>query len=166
MKKIILISLLFFIACCSYSQMGSNQSVNFIIAIDQKIPFQGEVNLRFEIEEESKKDTFIIEYTPGNISLNESVFKRVKSESVESITLLMRYMRQCNGEVKSYSYRIEFKKGWLQNSFTVLRLYNLDSKENRKIFYPLEGKEYTYEVDTPNGSQTRVRKRNSKVICN
>lgn len=166
MKKITLIPILFFIACSSYSQMNSKKNINFIITVDGKIPFQGDLNLRFEIDEENKKDTFMIEYTPGNISLDESVLNKVQSGNVKSIALVMRYTKQCKGEVKSYNYRIEFTKAWLQYSFTVLRFYNLDSKENRKTFYPLEGKDYTYEVDTPNGSQTRIRKRNPKATCN
>lgn len=166
MKKITLIPILFFIACSSYCQISSKRNVNLIITVDGKIPFQGDLNLRFEVDEENKKDTFMIEYAPGNISLDETVLKKVQSDNVKSIALVMRYMKQCKGEVQSYNYRIEFKKAWLEYSFTVLRFYNLDSKENRKTFYPLEGKDYTYEVDTPNGSQTRVRKRNPKSACN
>jgi hypothetical protein len=167
MKKVTLILALVFIVYGSYSQIASSKkNINFIITIDDKIPFQGNLNLRFETEEVNKKDTFLIEYTPGNISLDESVLNRIQSENVKFISLAMRYTKLCNSEVKSYNYRMEFKKAWLQNSFTVIRFYNLDDKENRKTFYPLEGKEYTYEVDTPNGSQTRVRKRKSKVFCN
>lgn len=166
MKKIILISILVFVFYGSYSQINSKKNLNFIITVDSKIPFQGDLNLQFEIEEVNKKDTFLIDYTPGNISLDEYVLNRLQSDEVELISLVMRYTKLCKGEVKSYNYRVEFKKDWLQYSFTVLRLYNLDDKENRKTFYPLEGKDYTYEIDTPNGSQTRVRKRNPKVTCN
>ena len=108
----------------------------------------------------------MIGYIPGNISLDESELNKLQSHNVKSITLVMHYTKQCKGEVKSYHYRIEFKRAWLHHSFTIVRFYNLDSKENRKTFYPLDGKEYTYEVDTPAGSQARVRKRNSKVNCN
>jgi hypothetical protein len=166
MRKIAVVLVLFFSVGYSYSQKVGKSIKNFITVIDNKIPFQGDLNLQIEIDEGNRKDTFIVEYIPGDISMDESLLMRLQSERVKSITLLMHYTRICNNEAKSYHYNIEFKKNWLQYSFVVLRIYNLDSKENRKTFYPLEGKEFTYEIDTPNGSQTRVRKRNTKKVCN
>ena len=165
MKKMILIFFLFLVFKHSYSQEGSKYNINFIVMIDDKIPFQGNLSVKFCIEDATIKDTAAVQYIPGNIAINDTILKRVQSNNVKDIVLLMSYTKVCMGKTKTYNYQIEFRKSWLNQSFTILRIYNLDKKENRKIFFPLNGGEYTYEVDTPTGSQMRIRKRNVKPEC-
>jgi hypothetical protein len=140
------------------------KKVIIIIMIDEKIPFQGDINLKFIIEY-PKRDTIRINYIPGDIVLGESDFNKLISTELKTINLEIHYSKLCKKKIKSYSYKIDFKQAWLKYSFSFLRIYNLDSKKNKKIFFPLEGKQYTYEMDSPNGSMIRVKKKNDKDRC-
>jgi hypothetical protein len=164
MKRTILILFVLVVVTKSYGQESTKRNVNFIIMVDEKIPFQGDMNMQFIIENK-KSDTIRVDYIPGNIILEESEFNKMILMGVKSISLEIHYSKLCKKEVKSYSYKIDFKQAWLQFNFTILRIYNLDSKKNKKIFFPLEGQQYTYEMDSPNGSMIRIKKRNYKENC-
>lgn len=160
MKKIIFIPLVLIFVTKLFGQEVNKHRVNLVVTIDKKIPSQGDINLHFIIEKENQKvDTVNINYVPGDIFLQEIELNKLQSKDIKSISLEIRYMGFYKTEVKTYNYKINFYKSWLQFDFTVLRIYNLDKKENKKIFFPLEGLQYTYEVDSPNGSITRVRKK-------
>lgn len=164
MRRIIFILFALVVVAKSYGQESTKRNVNFIIMVDGKIPSQGDISLQFIIENK-KADTIRINYIPGDIILDEPEFNKMLSTEAKSISLEIHYSRLCKKEIKSYSYKIDFKQGWLQYSFSVLRIYNLDSKKNKKIFFPFEGQQYTYEMDSPNGSMIRVKKRNDKEKC-
>lgn len=160
MKTMIFILLGFTFVTKLFGQEVNKHRVNLVVTIDKKIPSQGDINLHFIIEKENKKvDTVNIDYVPGDIFLPEIDFNKLQSKDVKFIRVEIRYMGLYKTEVKTYNYKINFYKSWLQFDFTVLRIYNLDKKENKKIFFPLEGLQYTYEVDSPNGSITRVQKK-------
>ncbi|AXE18872.1 hypothetical protein DR864_14495 [Runella rosea] len=59
----------------------------------------------------------------------------------------------------SHHYKIVLEKKWLDLSFLVLRIYNMNKKWNRKTYNSLDGESYTYEMDTPFGSVNRIRKK-------
>jgi hypothetical protein len=166
MEKIILIIFSFFFLKNLNGQEDGRYKANLIIMIDGQIPFQGDVNLNFIVENENQKiDTIGISYVPGDILISKSAFNKMQSKDVKSIILELRYTVVCQ-DIKSYNYKIDFYKTWLLHDFSILRIYNLDKKKNKEIFFPLKGREYTYEIDTPNGSITRVKKKNYKEKCN
>ena len=163
MKSVAVAILLLFVSGHLHTQ--ENRHINLNLMIDEQIPFQGEINMTFVIEKREKnKDTISIHYLPGEILMQDSVFQKIKSDSAESISMNISYTRSCKS-IWSYFYTIEIYKSWLLSSFCNIRIYNLDNKENKKIFLPLEGRQYTYEVDTPNGSVTRLKKKIDEKAC-
>jgi hypothetical protein len=166
MKRMPLILCFFLIAKDSYSQEGSMRNLNFIVMIDGKIPFQGDLGINLDIENANRSDTVTVQYIPGNIALNDANLKEVQQDDVKSAVLLINYVKACSGKMETYRYQIQFRKSWINQSFVILRIYNLDKKENRKIFFPLKGEEYTYEVDVPDGSLMRIRRPGVKSECN
>ncbi len=166
MRKIIYIFIVLFFITKSYGQEDSKRHINFIIMVDGVIPFQGDINLKFIIED-SNLDTIRINYIPGDIVFEEMEFNRIMAlMGTKNLNLVIQYSKLCNKKIKSYSYKINFKPDWLKYSFNLLRIYNLDNKENKKIFTPLEGQQYTYEMDSPNGSMIRVKKTSKTENCN
>lgn len=165
MKKVIFILFMIIVFSKSYGQEEVKQKVNFVIMVDDKIP--DNMKLQFGIEKENQKsDTISIDYIPGDIVLKDSDFNKIESKEVKSVNLNIHYSKLCKTNINYYTYKIKFYPAWLHYPFTVLRIYNLDSKKNQKIFFPLEGQKYTYEMDSPNGSMIRVRKKHYKVNCN
>ena len=167
MRRIIFILVVLVIVTKSYGQEAAKRNVNFIIMVDGKIPLSnGDAHLHFIVKRENQKiDTIEADYIPGDIILEKPDFFKLQSDDVKSISLEIHYKGLCKEEIKSYVYKIDFYKSWLQFDFTILRIYNLNSKKNKKIFFPLEGQKYTYEMDSPNGSMIRVKKRNDKENC-
>jgi len=49
-------------------------------------------------------------------------------------------------------------KNWFQ-TFIVLKIYNTTKKKYRKLFTPLKGKEYTYELEYAGGQMLQIRKK-------
>jgi hypothetical protein len=165
MKKIAILIILSFLIHASYCQGNEKRRANFIIMVDRMIPFQGDINLKLVLGKENKtNDTINVSYLPGSMFLSEVDFNKVQSKAVKSIALAVSYTSVCK-EVKSYNYIIEIYSSWLVSDFTILRIYNLNDRKNKKIFFPFNGLPYTYEVDSPNGSITRIKKKGYKE-CN
>lgn len=159
MKRVILMFFAFVVVFKSYGQEESKRNFNFIILIDGNVPFQGDVNLQFVIENK-KLDTIRVGYIPGDIVLEESGLSKIISIETKSINLEIYYSRMFENKIKSYNYKIDFKQSWFKNSFNILRIYNLDNKKNKKTFIPIDGLKYIYELDSPNGSIIRLKKKN------
>ncbi|MBY8963194.1 hypothetical protein KJK34_10560 [Flavobacterium sp. D11R37] len=49
-------------------------------------------------------------------------------------------------------------KNWFQ-TFIVLKIYNTTKKKYRKLFTPLKGKEYTYELEYAGGQMLQIQKK-------
>jgi len=76
----------------------------------------------------------------------------------KSFRLEIYYSKLHKNKIKSYYYNIILEKSWLKNSFNILRIYNLENKKNKKTFSDIEDRDYTYEIDSPNGSILRVKR--------
>ena len=59
-----------------------------------------------------------------------------------------------------YNYEIEIGKNWFEQTFVILKIYNLDKKKYKKRLAPLsKDKKYTFDLETSEGQMIRVRKR-------
>jgi len=140
------------------------KNANIIIAIDDKVVIGGLARTQLIIDKKrGTKESIDVDYIPGKLSIKEEDFATIYAE--DSLFLSFNFYENCHGKQSTLSYQIEFRKPWLEYLFLVVRIYNLNKKENQKIFFPLEGLQYTYEVDSPNGSITRVKKK-GKENCN
>ncbi len=159
MKKGIILScfgLCFF--CNAFGQR--NKDLDVIIVIDEKLHLLY-TNPKILIEETSGA-TYKINsnYHPGNLSIDASDFSKMVSDSVKSMFLEFTYYDNEDKKQKAYSYKIELKKGWLNDAYMILRIYNLNKKKYKKVFEPIEvGKNYTFELDSPSHTFKRIRKK-------
>jgi len=157
MRRIVFILLVIIIALKSNGQEESKRNLNFIIMIDGNIPFQGDVNLQLSIKNKLI-ETIRVNYIPGDIILDDSAFNKIISMEEKSFRLEIYYSKLHKNKIKSYYYNIILEKSWLKNSFNILRIYNLENKKNKKTFSDIEDRDYTYEIDSPNGSILRVKR--------
>jgi len=159
MQKIIFSTcIILFCIINSYSQ-EMEKDINLVISIDGKVPISI-ANAKIIIKENSNKSEQIeVGYIPGELSLDITDFERVMQQQESALFLSFEYYEYEKEQQKVYCYEIELKRFWFEQSFRVLRIYNLNKKENKKVFYPLEGKDYTYEIDLPSNSITRIRKK-------
>lgn len=167
MKKRIL-ALLIIVVLNGIAAAQETKSFDFIIMVDDEIwttPTSPEMILK-----DSQGNTitsFSTDYHAGNLSIADSNYQEMLSENIGSINMVLKYSRVCGDDIYSYDYEIDFKSGWLQNYFFILKIYNTDRKVYRKIYEPLAGKNYTFEFDSSNGQMLRVTKKKRKSnTCN
>ncbi|AWG26928.1 hypothetical protein [Flavobacterium kingsejongi] len=155
MKKIILILVCIF--CEIALAQDAKRTFNFIITVDENIATTlhgGEIIL-------SKANdifrTIHLTYDPGNLSMNQTDYDEIiKFDG--SITLKFDYHEYVKDEQKVINYEIEMGKIWFEQSYLILNILNTNKKKYKKV-EPLQGKEYTFELQYPTGQMLRVRKK-------
>ena len=153
MKRLAFFLIVILLSGIKLHSQEMEQRINFVISIDGNV-VNSLVNAKFS----SESHQIEVLYLPGELILSKNDFDEfIKNKN--SFHLSFGYYEYLGNKQLSYHYEIELKKVWFEQSYRVLRIYNTDKKQNKKIFYPLEGKEYTYEVDLPSNSITRIRKK-------
>lgn len=165
MKKILILGLLI-IAFTNVFAQENSKSFDFIIMVDETI-WTAPAEPKIIIKDKNGKEinTFLTSYHAGDLSFKESDYKKLSGSEFDSMIMVLKYTDICNDEVQYYNYNIEFKKGWLNNYFFILKIYNTDKKKYRKLFKPLEGKKYTLEYDSSNGQMLQITKKKRKKEC-
>lgn len=160
MKTIITIALCFFLLHTKITGQEIKHAFNLIISIDNEIVTGNLSNLKINVKLKTGNHIFIeSEYYPGNLSITKKNYDFLKSADVDKIFFTFNYTRFCKKTRKDLNYDIEINQDWLDNYFYVLKIYNTNNPNFSKIFYPLKGKKYTFEINSPNGSITRIRKK-------
>ncbi len=157
MKKIFLTLIFCFsVIYNSYSQENSN--FDFIVLVDDVIVTSlnnPKLVIRKENELLSKID---ITFKPGDLSLKTVEYNLIKSTN-DDLYLKFDYYDYSSGKQKIYNYDIKIGKNWFEKSYIILRVYNTDKKKYKKIFNPIKGTNYTFELDYGGGSMLQIRKK-------
>lgn len=166
MKRILLTYFTFLISL-GFMTAQETKNFDFIIMVDDEIWTTPTTSI---ISTKDNKgniiNTFNAEYHAGNLSIKESDYQDLlNNDSISSIDMSLKYSKVCNDETYYYDYNIDFKRGWLNNYFFVLKIYNTEKKKYRKIYEPLKGKKYTFEYDSSNGQMLRITKKKRKKEC-
>ncbi len=155
MKKIFFILLVFFFVESLQGQEDIKK-VNFIITVDEKLAVDNILNSNIFIKSGDKIDTISCRYLPGELIIYD--YSKLVSADSNMVVLSIWYIKRRSN--KYYYYKIELNKNLFINySYVILRIYNLDKWKYRRIYYPLDGKNYTYEFELPGYSIIRIRKR-------
>ncbi|MCD4793939.1 MAG: hypothetical protein K8R54_11935 [Bacteroidales bacterium] len=153
-----LLFLYFLIISLIVSGQENQENINLIITINDELVISGIQRSKVFINTiNNEKDTISCQYNPGKFIVFDN--NKLKSDTTQRITLSMWYQKMQKENSSFYYYEIELEKSWFEQSFIILRIYNLDKRKFRKKYYPLKGKKYTYEIDLPSNSITRIRKR-------
>jgi hypothetical protein len=138
--------------------------INLVISIDDNVVVGSVYCLQFiESDMNDNKKVFKADYIPGELSIKKADLKEIVSDKGKTIFLAFEYHEYIKEKLISHVYKIEIDKGWFQQSFIVLHIYNLDKEKYQKIFDPLEGCNYTYELDFSSNSMRRIRKYSSET---
>jgi len=164
--RIIILSLLTISFFKISSAQEATKDFDFIITVDEEI-WTTIATPKMITKDNSGNiiDTFSVKYHAGNLSILESNYKSLINSKVSSIEMEFKYSNICDDETFYYDYVIDFQSGWLNNYFFILNIYNTDRKQYRKIYEPLDGKNYTFEYNSSNGQMLRVTKKKRKKEC-
>ena len=160
MKKFFVGFLFLFIYQVSIAQQN-RKDFDFIISIDEEIvkTLSKPIIIAKQNNNILKKIDF--NYYPGNLSLNYEDYNTIFSE--QEITLFLQfdyYQYSSKGKQQIYNYEIEIGKNWFEESFIILKIYNLDKNKYQKILDPLsKDKNYTFDLETSHGQMIRIRKK-------
>ncbi|PZR20174.1 MAG: hypothetical protein DI539_11720 [Flavobacterium psychrophilum] len=154
MKYTFLIVCFLFTAICS----GQEQKKQFdlIISVDNDI-IQTISNAQIVVKKgNGHNEIFNVSYYPGNLSLNHNDFDMLP-EGENVIYFKFTYIKYSkDGEQDIRTYEIDMGKNWFDETYMIVKLYNTDKKQNKKL-KPLEGKTYTFDLDYGRGQMIRIR---------
>lgn len=154
-KLLILLFIVLVVPARFYGQTGST---NVIITVDNHIALGSLANMHFRSnDKDGNMKSVDVNYLPGKLSFDTAVINKLFSNG-DSCLLIFDYYHYCREKQSVHHYTLTFEKQWLYYSFIVFRIYNAEKKENKKTFY-FYGHQYVCEVDTPNGSITKIRRK-------
>lgn len=141
----------------SHIILGQINDYNLIITVNDKLIISDIKVSKIMLENNDKSiDTIDCQYKPGNLIVLDT---DLELTSYRKITLSVDYIKREKRTDKYYHYDIDLYGVNFSQSYLILRLYNLDNRKYRQIFEPLEGREYTFEIDMPSNSVTRIRRK-------
>ena len=137
------------------------KSINFIIVIDEEI-VTNPIDIKLVINSKKEGNYKVIEptigYYPGNISLRKHDYDDLVSNDTQSVILKLNYLTYRKNRPYYYKYEFDVGKIWFKQTFTILKIYNLDKKKYRKNLIPLsKEKNYTFDLQTAQGQMIRIR---------
>lgn len=159
MKKVIL-GILYILLCQVSTAQENNKSFDFIISIDEEITktlFNPMIIVKKNNDVLKKVN---VNYYPGNLSIATKDYDMIFAEEKDILFLKFDYYEySTEGKQKVYNYEIEIGNNWFEETFVILKIYNLDKKKYRKILEPLsKDKNYTFDLETSRGQMMRIRK--------
>lgn len=134
-----------------------NKSFDFIINIDEVI-VPSLMNCKIVIQNSNGNKNIPFQYRPGNLSITEDDYRLIENGTGK---LMMQFSNNdySSKEHQVNSYEIEIGKNWFEKSYMILKVYNTTKKKYKKLFEPLENKDYTFEIEYAGGSMLRVKKK-------
>jgi len=160
MKKVLSVFILMTLVVELYGQEKANY--NITILVNDEIWLTSTV-INFKVP---KRDEYIqANYTTGNLEFNSSDFELLKSIS-DSLTIYFDHYSYVNNKQILNNFELPFFNNWMDMSYLVLRVYDINRKEYKGVFDPLDSRRnYTYELNYPGGSMLRVRNKVKKKKC-
>ena len=160
MKKCVYWILFLFICQISMAQ-ENRKNFDFIVCVDGEIVTSLTKPVIIVKQGMNVLKRIDINYYAGNLSLSSEDYNLILSE--QEITLFLQfdyYQYSSKGKQEIYNYEIEIGKNWFEQTFVILKIYNLDKKKYKKRLTPLsKDKKYTFDLETSEGQMIRVRKR-------
>lgn len=148
----------------AFSNTGKKEH-NVIISIDGNIPIGqiSKISLEY-INDDNVKSSIIVDYYPGKLSISEQDELIISNLKNKGLTLIFNYGQLCKDKMITKRFEIDLSYSIICNPYLVLNVYTMG--KNKKIFYPLEGKDYTFEYDVPNSpSMRRPTKKDRNCKC-
>jgi hypothetical protein len=136
------------------------KNLDLIIVIDDKIADGSIASPKIQLVSGSGKEIIYVNYYPGNLSLAESDYSKILSDSTGIINLDFTYSEYVGQNQITYSYEIELKREWLEDYFNILRIYNLNKEKYKGYSASGVGKHYAYDLESPSHSRLSIKTKN------
>lgn len=128
--------------------------INLIILIDDEL-INGVNILEGQIFFNKNKIAF--QYETGDLLLNDKDLKIIQSTDQNTDVNIEFIYKKVYPEVYERQYVIKTKLHWINQRYSILKIYNYDNKKNRKYF--LKNKGYDFEIFKPGQSKILPRKK-------
>lgn len=147
------IFLLITLSTTTFGQETIHKKINFIIMIDGDIdisPFKPYIytgDIKIEVK-----------YIPGELSIKDSDWEAL--EKYDNFFLnFYHYDYSRSGKENNYHYDIQLNTSWLEGSYIILNIYNLNKKENRRKYFSNSEKPYVVEINLPGYSISPIQRK-------
>ena len=144
------IKLLFLIIFGAYIN-GFSQSLNMVIDVNSilVISMVGG-HLIFE-NVDGTKERIPVGYHPGELLLEEAMWKRIKSDSTQKISLNFQYHTFKGNRQKIAYFEVDMEKYHFEKRYLILHVYDFRERKYRKKYSCLTDAEYISEFNYPQG---------------
>ena len=140
--------------------VGQDLDFNFIISVNKSVNSHISGTKIIASDSLGNIKEYSLIYVPGNLKIAKSDYEELKKYSKNSLSLYFTTFSSCKNDLKYNHYKLDnFSLNWLKGYYFILYIYNTTEKKYRKLFTPLEGKKYTYEYDSSEGSIRRITKK-------
>jgi len=131
MRDYTTILLLLFLMNNGFSQVKDK---GFILLIDGKIINQSQISDMYLLDVEAK-DSIKVQYLIGRLKIDSIFYEKIIKNNYNS--LKFKYIEISKENSRFYNYDIYFfKRDFIKNyDSIILKLYNQDKKENRKVYF-------------------------------
>lgn len=162
MKKFILF-LTLFLSFLNIVYAQERKEFDFVITVDDD-DFGMNAPLKICLQNEKGEKTDIdFRYHPGNLSISKEDYEKIKSFEGK-IELHFSWYKNWNGKSHYYFYDIPLEKRLFEQAYVIIKIYNMDDKRYRKMYYPLKGKNYNYTLTSPAGISQLLTKKQIKML--
>jgi hypothetical protein len=148
MKKVIVLFAAMFIFLVSL--FSQNKIIDLIITIDKEI-VTAVSNEHFVIVDTigNKNDTIRVFYFPGHLSIKETDFDNIVKNT--NVIFYFSVGKSRKNKIINEIYHIDYKREWFFTTYSLLHIYNFETKEYKIITRDNDLDKYTYEFYSPEG---------------
>lgn len=160
-KKNIFLILFFFSVLPLSAQKQKN--IDFIIIVDEELGLLCAPQKIYLQNGKGEKTDINFSYHPGCLSIDIDDYEKIKTFDGK-IELHFGWYKHKEGETLHYFYDIPFDKLLFERRYVIIKIYNTDDKRYKKMYYPLEGKNYNYYLETSNEIKGLLTKKQIKKL--
>jgi hypothetical protein len=136
------------------------RKMTFVLMINEALPVASIARSQIILDNGTKVS---VGYIPGALIFSESNYQQLLEAKSDSLILAFDYYEYEGKKQKVYNFELPFHKGWLNQSYMVMKVYNLEKRKYKGVFEPLDkDRNYTFELDYPGGQMLRVRNKVKK----
>ena len=134
------------------SNNGFTQNLNMIIEVNDRLITSeiAGIYLSFKYTDGTKIHSQI-NYHPGELILNENLWNKIKSDSLNEITLKFNYYTYKRGNQDIANFEFKMSKFLFERQYLILRVYDFRERKYRKKYGCLTDEDYIYEFNFPQG---------------
>ena len=162
MKKFILF-LTLFLSFLNIVYAQERKEFDFVIVVDDDHGSMTAPSRIYLQNEKGEKTDIDFDYHPGNLSMSMDDYEKIKSFEGK-IEMHFGWYKHLIGETRHYFYDIPLDKLLFERRYVVIKIYNMDDKRYRKLYYPLKGKNYNYSLETSNEINGLLTKKQIKML--